>query len=117
MGLGGALQIPFFRESIGELQDLNCVEWLLQDDEAVGAAEAREQVIPRIVGVGRAYHDLEIGGDFPELERRLHSVPAGWHADIDEGEGIRLAARARLGDFFEAFLALARAINRKAGAV
>src|SRR6185503_18383690 len=72
-----AREAPLARERRRELADLDVVEGLLEDEEALGVGlELTEELFPRVVRVGRADDDLELRIDLPEAQRGLDAVPA-----------------------------------------
>jgi hypothetical protein len=81
-----ARELPLGGQRVGALHDLERVERLLQDEQRLARPEPGAQVAPRVVGVRRADHDLEIGVDLPEPLDGLEAVPAGRHAHVDERE-------------------------------
>jgi hypothetical protein len=100
--------LPLLGEAGGELAHLDRVERLAQHDEPVAGDEAARDVLPRVVAVGAAQHDLELGLALPHALDRLDAVDAGRHADVDERERERPVLAARLRDGAHRVLALER---------
>ncbi len=113
--LGLLDQRPLFGQRIRQLENLDRVEGLLQHDEPVGVAQTGQHVLPRILGIGGADDDLQVGGDLPQLERGLDAVPAGRHPDIDKRHSVGAAVGDGLLDALEAFGALMSAVDVEVG--
>ena len=57
---------PLLGQRVRELEDFDAVERLLENDQPVGLAELGDDVLPRVVRVGGADHDLDRRIDFPD---------------------------------------------------
>ncbi len=104
-------QLPFFGERAGQLADLRRVERLLEQQQSIDRPELAQDVFPRIVRVGGADDDLERGIRLPQLFHRLHAIPAGRHAHVDEGQRIGAIGGARGLDQLQGLLALVGGID------
>ncbi|MNF76085.1 hypothetical protein D3C84_581840 [compost metagenome] len=98
--------LPLHGERTGQLADLDRVEGLLQDQQAVAQVEALGHFLPGIVGVGGAEGNLQLGVGLPELLDGLDPIPAGRHAHVDERHGVGPPLRQRAGEHGQGFLAL-----------
>ena len=87
----GSLQKrPLFGERVGQLENLDGVEWLLENQHPLGVPEFLHHFLPGVVGISRANYDLQVGISFPEPERSLQPIPSGRHAHV--GKNHRVAA-------------------------
>jgi hypothetical protein len=65
------------------------VERLLEDEQPVVGTEPGEHLVPGVVGVRGADHDLQPRVHLPQRFDGLRAIPTGGHAHVDEGKGIR----------------------------
>ena len=114
LGLPG--QKPFPGEGMRQLEDLDPVEGLLQNDQALRVTQALNGVLPRVVRMGGANHDLKVGIGFPELGDGLDAVPSGRHADIHQSQRIAPAFRESLLEQRQPVLTLIGGIQNETGA-
>ena len=70
------VELPFPGHGVGQLQHLHGVERLLQDHHAVALAEPLDDLVPRVVRVGRADDHLKLRAGLPQVEDRFHAVPS-----------------------------------------
>jgi hypothetical protein len=88
----GAVQGPLAGEGVGDLDDLDGIERLLEDQQVLGVlTEPRDDLGPRVIGVRRADDDLQLRGLLPHALDRLEAVPAGRHVHVDERQRVRPA--------------------------
>jgi hypothetical protein len=106
MDLEPVVKRPLARERVRELEHLDVVERLFQNHEIVGLADLADHFLPRVVGVGGADDDLQLGIHFPDPADRLDAVPARGHAHIHECHRIRPAFVERVLHLGESLLAL-----------
>jgi hypothetical protein len=106
-----AVEHPLGGEGVHHLADLDPVERLAQDEQAVRGRQLGHDLRPAVIGEGRADDDLDIGVHAPDVRDGLDAVPAGRHAHVDEGH--RVGAARGLGRLhqLEAFLSLVRGID------
>ena len=78
LGVGARLaeQVPLLGKGVRELQHLDRVEGLLEDDQPVGAADLGEHLLPGVVRIGGADHDLQVGRHLPEFQGGLDRRPS-----------------------------------------
>jgi hypothetical protein len=77
LGLHLAVQTPFLRERMGELQHLDVVEWFLEHDQIGGVTQLVNHLLPGIVRIGGTDDDLEFRTAFPKMTDGLHAIPSG----------------------------------------
>ena len=106
-------ELPFFRKRVRHLQHLDVVERFFEDEHLIGVADSLGDLIPGIIGIGRANDDLQIGKFFPDPRDRFDSIPTRRHAHIDERNRVRISFRNRRAHFFQAFFALKGGIDLK----
>ncbi len=105
-GAVGGGEAPLVAQGAGELLNLDGVEGFFEDEQAVAFGEVAGDFPERVVGVGGAKHDLDVGVGGAQAARGLDAVDAGGHADIEEGDGEGPAGGAGLGGGLEGGLAL-----------
>ena len=64
--LGLLRQVPFHDQCRRELPHFDDVERLLQDQQIICLSKLFDHLVPRVVRIGRADHDLQAAVDFPE---------------------------------------------------
>ena len=79
-------QHPLGGQRVRQLADLDGVERLAQDQQAVGGRQPPDDLRPAVIGIGGADDHLQVGIHPPQLVDGLDAVPAGRHADVDEGQ-------------------------------
>ena len=115
---GLLIKTPLLGEGAGELQNLDVVERFFEDHQPVGVAKLLHHLLPRIIRIGGADHDLEVRVFLPDPRNGFDAIPAGRHSDIDEGHGIGAFLFQGALDQGQPFLALERRVefkNRMAG--
>lgn len=105
--------LPLHRECAGQLADLDRIEWLLENEQAVACVQAIEDLDPGLVCIGGAYHDLQARIFQPQVFDRLDAVPPGGHAHVDERQGVRLADLQCLANHRVRFLPLVGAVQHE----
>lgn len=108
-------ELPFFGERGDELERFDIVERFLEDEEPVGEAEFLKHLVARVIGVGGADDDLEIGIDGPDAGGGLDAVPAGRHANVHEHHGVGTVLLEGTADEHDGFLALESGIELEVG--
>jgi hypothetical protein len=101
-----AFILPFARQCVGRLHDLDGLKGLLDHQQLIGIVQPGYHVGPVAVGVGGADHDLHVRVDGPKMFDRFQPVPARRHAHIHESHRIGPPLIEGLLDFSDAFLAL-----------
>src|SRR5215472_5111291 len=104
--LEGAGVLPLAAQGTRRLQDLDRLERLFDDDELVGVPKPFQELEPVVVRVGGTDHHLHLGVDLPELLDGLETVPAGWHAHVDECDRVGPALIAGTARTLDAIAAL-----------
>ena len=99
-------QQPFARQGMRQLEHFDGIEWLFENEEVVRAAKVRHHIGPGIVRIGRANNHLQFRKLLPHATDGFHTIPAGRHSNVHEGERIGLAVPRRLFDHPQTFLAL-----------
>ena len=102
---------PLLGQRACELADLDRVEWLAQEQQLIGRAEARGDVAIRVLGIRGADHDLEVAILAPDRLDGLQPIPAGWHAHVDKCHRVRPVLGERTAHVRQAL----RALHAQAG--
>jgi hypothetical protein len=109
--LGLLQQTPFLCQGVGQLLHFDVVEWLLEDDQAIGMAQFFHHVVPGIVRMGRADDHLQVWIDFPQFGSGLDPVPARSHPHVHESQGVGLTRLHRFLEQAQSVLALKRRVD------
>ena len=96
------------------MEGLDVVERFFEDHEFVGLAEFFPHLIPRVIRVRGADHDLHLGIDLPDARGGFDAIPARRHPDVHERHRVGPALGHRAPDHLEAFLALVGRVQLEA---
>ena len=77
----------FFAQRQGQLAGLIGLKWFLQQQQFVIVAEPRKHIVPGVIAVRGADHDLQTRVDLPQFFRRFQTVHAARHPHVNEGNG------------------------------
>jgi hypothetical protein len=73
------LQMPLLGEGTGDLERFDRIEWLLQNEESIAAADLLKHLVPRVIRLRGAKHDLERRSISQIFCVVLHAVAPGRH--------------------------------------
>ena len=103
--------LPLAAECEGKLKDFDVVEGLAQNHEAVACSQGCDNLLPRVVGIGRAKDNLERGLNLPEMLDGFYAIPAWVHAHVHEGDAVGPALSEGFLGEDESVLALHRGVD------
>ena len=104
-------QLPLFRQRAGQLADLDDIERLLQNQEAVRLADLRAHFVPRVVGIRRAEDNLQLRVLRPDVLDSFDSVPSRRHTNVYKRHRVGTFITQGLLDHFQALLPLKSGID------
>ena len=107
-------ELPLRRQRLRQLADLHGVERLFQDQEPVTHLQPLQHLLPAVIGISRADHDLQPGVRGPEPFDGLHAVPAGRHAHVDERHGVGAIVFQRGAQLRQSLLSLVGGVHLEA---
>src|SRR5690606_28830550 len=104
-------ELPALPKRMRELSHLDGIERLLQDQHPVRVSARLRDVLPAVIGIGRADHDTELRILLQQARGRLDAVEPRRHAYVDERDGVRPILPPCAAHALERLLALKRRIE------
>ena len=98
---------PLGAQGLGHLQHLNAIKRLPQNQQAIGGAQASDDLLPGEIAESRAQNALQARINAPQGFDGGQAIPAGGHPHVDKGHRRGLALGLEAFQGLGGFLALA----------